>query len=113
MSALDTLMSSGDAELQIIALLQRHFRLITMARDLMARGINQQTALSKLGVHPFAAKKAWKAAVKYDSRFLGWCLRQLAKMEQDLKTGMTRPRVSLDIFTAELTERACALMKKR
>ena len=113
MVALESLMAAGEAEIQVIAMLQRHYRTIAMARDLMSRGLDQKTAAAKLGVHPFAAQKAWRAAVRYDLPFLGRCLRRLAQMEQDLKTGATLPRVGLGLFTAELAERACASTVRR
>lgn len=111
LGSLENLLESGESELQVVALLQRHFRTITMARDLMSRGLDQKTAVSKLGVHPFAAGKAWRAAFRYDSRFLGFCLRRLAQMEEEMKTGASQPKASLELFTAELTEKACSLAK--
>lgn len=112
MAALDRLMSAGEPELQVIARLQGHFRTLIMARDLMSRGLSQETAANKMGVHPFVAKKAWWAASRFEAPFLGACLRQLAKMEQALKSGGTRPRVSLDLFTAKLAAKACAISKR-
>jgi DNA polymerase-3 subunit delta len=106
-AALDRLLESGESELMVIAMLQRHFRTLMMAGDLKRRGLNEATAAKQLGVHPFAAKKAWRAADKFSLAFLHDCLQQLADLEEALKSGRTRPRVGLDIFTHRLLKQTC------
>lgn len=101
-AALDRLLESGESELMVIAMLQRHFRTLMMASDLKRRGLNEASAAKQLDVHPFAAKKAWRAADKFSLSLLHTCLSQLADLEEALKSGRTRPRVGLDIFTHRL-----------
>ncbi|MBN1584865.1 DNA polymerase III subunit delta [Candidatus Uhrbacteria bacterium] len=109
MTSLENLLAAGEPEIQVVSLLQRHFRLIALCRDMMANGTGQANAATRLGVHPFAAKKAWQAAQRYDSRLLEKLMRDLARIERGLKTGSALPKISLGLFTANLTAKICAL----
>jgi len=99
------LLASGAAELQIISLLQRQFRLIIGAHDLLSRGVRDKNAVAaKLGVHPFPAGKAMAAAKKFSRELLDRRFAELVEMERKCKTSAGRPEVLLDIFTAKMAK---------
>ncbi len=101
------LLASGTAELQIVALLQRQFRLIIAARDLLDHGLRDKNALAaKLGVSPYPAGKAMAAARKFSREELNGRFADLVEIERKCKTSAGRPEVLLDIFAAKMTKTA-------
>ena len=57
MAALEALLTAGEAEVQIVSLLQRHFRLMAMARDLMSRGLRRRSPI-QTGGSPLRRQKS-------------------------------------------------------
>jgi len=109
LSALEKLFSAGVPELQITAMLLRHFRLMITARDYLERGgRDAETLARKLGQHPFPVGKALAAARRFSYEFLRECYGELVDIDRQAKTGLAKPRVLLDIFAARLTA-ACAV----
>jgi DNA polymerase-3 subunit delta len=107
--ALEKLFISGVAELQIVAMLMRQFRLMISAQDFLQRGGREPEILAKkLGQHPFPVGKAMAAARRFSFDFLKERYRDLVGIDRSIKTGTARPKVLLDIFAARLSA-ACAM----
>lgn len=101
--ALEKLFGAGVAELQVVAMLQKQFRLLVAARDAWDRGERDAASLAKkLGTHPFPAQKAMVLARRFTPDFLRQRHGELIAIERDLKTGAGRPRVLLDVFATRL-----------
>lgn len=101
-SLLEQLFEQGVAELQLVSMLGKQMRTMVGAKDLMARGTNDKQAVaSALGVHPFPASKAMSAVRSVALPSLLSLYGDIVETERLLKTGGTRPKVSLDLFTAK------------
>ena len=99
---LESLFEQGVAELQLVSMLGKQVRTMLGAKDLMERGVaDKQVVASSLGVHPFPAGKAMAAARRASLRGLADLHDDLLETEHLLKTGGTRPKISLDLFTAK------------
>jgi len=110
--ALEKLFQSGIAELQIVAMLLRQFRLMISAHAFMERGgKDAETLAKKLGQHPFPVGKAMAVSRKFTFDFLRKRYRDLLAIDRSIKTGGAKPKVLLDIFTARLSA-ACALPRR-
>ncbi len=100
---LENLLASGVAELQIIAMLTKHYRSAIAASDLIARGNPDATVLAKaLGIHAFPAGKAFAFARKRSPEALRSSYERLIGMERAFKSGGPKPKVSLALFAAKL-----------
>ncbi|MFA6604273.1 MAG: DNA polymerase III subunit delta [Patescibacteria group bacterium] len=109
LAALEKLFLSGMAEMQIVTLLEKHFRLLIAARDQLDRGLNDSGALaSACGAHPFVAGKALVAARRFDLRTLADRHADLVEIERSLKTGGGKARALLDIFAVRLSSTCAA-----
>jgi len=109
LAALEKLFLAGMAEMQIVTLLERHFRLLIAARDQLDHGLNDSEALAAdCGAHPFVAGKALAAARRFDLRSLADRHADLIAIERSLKTSGGKARALLDIFAVKLSS-ACNL----
>lgn len=100
---LEQLLRSGVSELQIIAMLTKHYRSAVAASDLLGRGNSDTQLLAKsLGIQPFPASKAFVFARKRSKPSLQKEYNRLVTMERDFKSGGPKPRVSLSLFAATL-----------
>lgn len=106
-TALDHLLAAGTAEMQVIAMLQKHFRTLICAREFVDAGTGEAEAAARLGVHPFVAQKALAAARRFSADFLRGRYRDLVEIERSFKTGAAKPRALVEIFAARLAA-ACA-----
>ena len=112
LAALEKLFLSGMAEMQIVTLLEKHFRLLIAARDQLDRGLNDSAALAAdCGAHPFVAGKALAAARRFDLRSLADRHADLVDIERFLKTGGGKARALFDIFAVRLSA-SCALPER-
>jgi len=110
--ALEGLFRSGVAELQIVSMLLRQFRLMISAHDFLSRGgRDAETLARKIGQHPFPVGKAMAVSRRFTFDFLRKRYRDLVAIDRSIKTGTAKPKVLLDIFAARLSA-ACAVPEK-
>lgn len=107
---LERLLDAGVAELQIVAMLAKHYRSAIAAGDLAARGKGDgrlswpdaQTVARTLGIHPLPAGKALAFARKRRPESLRAGYERLIEIERAFKSGGPRPKVTLALFAAKL-----------
>ncbi len=101
-SLLERLLASGISELQLVAMLQKHFRTLLAVRDLIDRGERDKFAIAKrLGIHSFSSGKAIAAARRHSPAAIRFCERELLEIERAAKSG-GKPKPMLGVFTAKL-----------
>lgn len=97
---LEELIGGGTSELQIIAMLEKHYRTLIAVADLVERGARDKDTIARtLGIHPFPASKAIVAVRKHRPTALRRRHGELLDIERAAKTG-TKPKVLLSLFVA-------------
>jgi len=99
---LHRLLEDKDA-FELIGMVIRQFRLLTIAREVMDEGGTLQEAAAALGTHPFVAEKAWNQARKFSMESLISIYHRLLAMDEASKTGVMPLDLALDTFIVELT----------
>lgn len=90
--------------LYLLSMIMRQFRLMLQVRDLAARGLNLDETRSKLGLHPFVARKVSEQSRNYSMERLESIYRQLLETDIAMKTSFGDPAVNLDVLVLELTK---------
>ncbi|HTM68746.1 MAG TPA: DNA polymerase III subunit delta [Candidatus Binatia bacterium] len=100
---LERLLESGAAELQILNMLEKHYRTLIAVADLAERGERDKNAVAKrLGIHPFPAGKALALARRHSPAVLRARYDDLLAIERQIKTSAARPNALLGLFIAKL-----------
>lgn len=87
MGRFEALLQHGEAEVKLLALLVRQFRLLDQCRRLTAAQEDTKLFAAKLGVPPFFVGKIKAQSARYDAASLDSALSQLAVADFRMKTG--------------------------
>jgi len=83
---LERLLAAREEPLKLLALLARHYRQLLAARIETHRGTGEAELASRLGVHPFVAKKLAAQCGRFSGAELETALARLARADLDLKS---------------------------
>ena len=83
---LERLLAAREEPLRLLALLARHYRQLLAARIETHRGAGEAEIASRLGVHPFVAKKLAAQCGRFSGAELETALARLARADLDLKS---------------------------
>jgi DNA polymerase III subunit delta len=83
---LERLLAAREEPLRLLALLARHYRQLLTARIEVHRGAGEAEIASRLGVHPFVAKKLAAQCGRFSGAELETALARLARADLDLKS---------------------------
>jgi len=83
---LERLLAAREEPLKLLALLARHYRQLLAARIETHRGAGEAELASRLGVHPFVAKKLAAQCGRFSGAELETALARLARADLDLKS---------------------------
>ncbi len=92
------LLKSNEEPIKIIALLASKFRLMYQVKILNGKGMNNNEMAKLLGIHAYPVKLALETSKRYSSKLLLNCLKGLANLDQDIKTGQVNPELGLELF---------------
>lgn len=98
MEELHRLVGAGQHPLQILAMIIRQFRMLIMGKELQLQG----EPLSKLGLHPFVARKVEAQARHFSRSQLEAIYQMILETDVGIKTGRVEPEVALDLLVTEL-----------
>lgn len=99
---LERLLDSGTSELQVVAMLGKHYRTLIAVADLVERGERDKDAVARrLGIHPFPASKAIAAVRRLSPASLRARYEELLEIERGVKTSAAKPIVLLGLFLAK------------
>jgi DNA polymerase-3 subunit delta len=90
------LVDNGEAEIKIFFMMSTQFRNIYKCKQLMAAGHSSASIASKLGIHPFVAKKASHFAGQFNNETLIQIMAILEKMDQDMKSSGIKPQLIIE-----------------
>lgn len=83
---LERLLAAREEPLRLLALLARHYRQLLAARIEVHRGTGEAELASRLGVHPFVARKLAAQCRRFSGAELETALARLARADLDLKS---------------------------
>jgi DNA polymerase-3 subunit delta len=83
---LERLLAAREEPLRLLALLARHYRQLLAARIETHRGAGEAEIASRLGVHPFVARKLTAQCGRFSGAQLETALTRLARADLDLKS---------------------------
>jgi DNA polymerase-3 subunit delta len=102
MSLLEKLKDQQDA-MMILAMVQRQFRLLLQAREVLDGGGDEREITKQLKLHPFVSGKLNNQARRFNLLELEMVYRRLLDLDEGIKTGQIVADLALDTFVAAFT----------
>lgn len=97
------LLNEGSEPLAILAMINRQFRLLIMAKEFVSGASLGESMPSALGVHPFVAKKLSAQVRSWNMPTLEGIYKKLAEYDYQIKTGQINDKVALQMFITGVT----------
>lgn len=97
----EELVKQGEEPLQIIIRLANQFRIIYQVKELSKKGYSNKDITNILGIHPYRIQKALENSYQFSSQKLLEYLKKLAKIDEDIKMGLT-DNMALELFILEV-----------
>ncbi len=101
-SEVEDLKVHGVNPIFMIAVLGSHFGLMWRTKEAVQSGVNQSSLGTSLGVHPYAAKKAFEQSKRWSFSQMEKALRLLCHVDESLKTGNMDIASSMDYVLVRL-----------
>lgn len=102
---LEKLLSSGIPPSQVITMLARQVRMISVAQDMLKNGCNSSDIRKRLDIkHDFVLQKTLRKARTFSSTGAGSFYALLVKAEMDIKTGRLEPELALTVLVEGLSQ---------
>ncbi|MBN1369234.1 MAG: DNA polymerase III subunit delta [Dehalococcoidaceae bacterium] len=100
---LEILLSEGMNSGQILAMLSRQVRMITLARDMIERGLSQSEIQARLGItHDFVLRKTLQQARRHTIERLKLFYKRLVEADFTIKTSRLEPELALSVLVESL-----------
>lgn len=99
------LLSEDFNEIQINAMLFKHFRNLYKTCLWLNKGYNATVIAEKIGVHPFSAKKYASQCRHFKEEYLKQVVIDLAELDYRMKTGRIGFEQALDLMTVCLSQK--------
>lgn len=100
-------------EIQINAMLYKHFRNLYKTVLWLDAGYNPTVIAEKIGVHPFSAKKYASQCRRFSEAYLKQVIIDLADLDYGMKTGKISFEQALDLMTVCLSQKVRIPMHPR
>lgn len=98
----EELVKQGEEPIQIIIRLANQFRIIYQVKELSKKGYSNKDITNILGIHPYRIQKALENSYQFSSQKLLEYLKKLAKIDEDIKMGLTDKNMALELFILEV-----------
>ncbi|MBU0493666.1 MAG: DNA polymerase III subunit delta [Chloroflexi bacterium] len=105
LSLLHRLLDEGQAELYLLSMITRQFRILVSIKDLEQRRASAGDMGARLGMPPFVVNKGRQQARNFDAAHLARIYRQLVDIDTATKTGQMDPALALDLFVVDVCRR--------
>lgn len=96
------LLDAGESPAGLLALLGRHVRRVLEAGLLRERGVDPAEIPRRLGVHPFAARRALEQAARFERSGLAAALATVLEADEGFKSGRLSAEAALTRVIVEL-----------
>ena len=84
-------------------MIQRQFRLLLQAREVIDQGGNAREIMKQLKIHPYVSEKLNNQARRFDIQQLEIVYRRLLDLDEGIKTGQIDADLALQTFVAAFT----------
>ena len=98
LSLLEEFLKKDYEEIQIIMLLASQFRFLFQVKRLLNKGKSETEIAKILEVNPYRVKFTVKKLYYYTESMLLGFISKLAKIDHDIKLGLTNKRIALEMF---------------
>ncbi|HHU17545.1 MAG TPA: DNA polymerase III subunit delta [Clostridiales bacterium] len=99
---LHNLLSSGENEFKLLALLASQFEIVLAIKEMKEEGKSFLQMKEILGIHEYRIKKAAFFTNKYTISSLKKILMKIYNIDKSIKTGLLEPSLALEIFISEI-----------
>jgi len=101
---LNSLLSNGIPPSQVIAMLARQVRMISIAQDMLKNGFNAADIRKRLDIkHDFVLQKTLRKARAFSGTGAGSFYALLVNAEMDIKTGRLEPELAMTVLVEGLS----------
>lgn len=95
---LHKLSADGEAEIKIMAMVTRHFRMLVKTKAFLEAGYSPSVVASRLKLPPFVVKKQVGQVKRFDGAHLHKLLNICLATEHQMKTGQINSRLGLEML---------------
>ena len=99
---INTQLSAGTVELELMTMIAYQFRNIALAKVLSAQKIAPSDIAKRTELHPFVVKKSLQFTRNFSWEQLQKIVGLIQKVDQAIKRGQTPPKIGLDILMAQI-----------
>ncbi|MDW8064949.1 MAG: DNA polymerase III subunit delta [Anaerolineae bacterium] len=108
LAALHRLLMEGEHPLGLFGMIVRQTRLMLLMKEQLEKGLSVAEAGSRLGLHPYAARKITEATAGFSMSQLEAFYRNLTELDVAIKTGQIPDVVALETFIVSVGRRGIA-----
>lgn len=105
LAMLRELQQDGEAEIKILFMIARHFRILLRVQLNAQAGASEKEIASKAGVPPFLVKKSIAQANRIGFSGIKNALEQILESDRAMKTGRIDPEIGLEMLMIRLANR--------
>lgn len=102
------LVADGQAPPYVLFMIARQLRVLIGVQECTQRRMDERTIASTLGIQPFIVKKALAQARNFSPDELLAAHDRMLTLDHEIKTGRIQPETALEVFVAEICQRAAA-----
>jgi len=99
---INTQLTAGTSEAELITLIAYQFRNITLIKMLSAQKLSQTEIAKQVGIHPYVVKKSVQFMRDFSWPQLQRIMMLIQKIDQATKRSQTPPKIGLDILMAQV-----------
>ncbi len=92
------LLTLKEPPMRIMYLISRQFQILLNIRDMVSKGLDQQTMAQKAGIPPFAVKRNLTQAKGFTLEQLKGALKEGVELEEAVKTGQMNDQMAVELF---------------
>lgn len=102
LAMLQELRQDGEAEIKILFMIARHFRILMRFKLFSESGVPERELAAKAGAQPFLVKKYGLQAARLGRSGLKTALEQILETDRAIKTGRMEPETALELLLIRL-----------
>jgi DNA polymerase-3 subunit delta len=102
LALLEKEIEAGMAEIYLLHMVVRQFRILLQVRQALDSGFSQAQITGELKLHPYVVQKSLRQASGFSLEFLKNIFLKLIELDRDLKTGQAEFKVSLELLITKL-----------
>ncbi len=98
---LHEMLLDGEAEIKILHMITRQFRLLFKVKLLENQGYTSVAIAPKLGMQQFIVKRLLKQSLSFNAKALQKAMEECLRTDRDIKKGRINPRLGIEILISK------------